>query len=556
MSILNDITESFVKPFFRNKDITDKSQTITDHPSITQDLQDNSKATEVYTYGIFSDNYQGISSFMKSGDKSLLEKQNDLIKEYRRLSSVPEVSSAIEEIVNEMSFVYNNEEVVYIDFSDTEMSDKLKEAYITAFKKIINKLNFNYNADTLVRRFYIDAKLPIVISYNKKDLKKGIQNIYTLDPLNLYYDKDTKAWMYYKEQSRNYIGMQTDTFSEEEFIMIDSGLISDNVVLSYLHPAIKVANQLQTLEDLLIPMRFSRSISRRVFNVDVGDLPANKVNQAITEIQNKFKYTKYYDTEKGTFSNSTALTSIVEDYYIPNRSGGKGTTIDVLDETGNLGETGDIDYFRKKLYTSLNVPLGRLTGAEKGNMFDFTATQIEYDEKRFFAFINRLRQRFNMLFIELLKREMISTGIMTEKDFNLYKHVINIKWAKENNFLERERLEIFKSKIDNYNSVKDLIGDVYSKQWVLKHIIGMSDEEIEEMNSQIKLEQSEDQLHNIGKGETQDNFEGGDESEETPSDNNAEEPEQPNDEESETPETEEPNPIKNKKRRLNVEFKI
>lgn len=554
-SFMDNLDEAFVKPFFKNRQSKDANQTISNHPKITQNLEDTSKNTEVYTYGIFSDNYQGLSSFIKSGNKSLLEKQNDLIKEYRRLSSLPEVSAAIEEIVNEMAFVTNNEEVVYIDFNNSDMSDKLKDAYIKSFKKIINKLNFNYNADTLVRRFYIDAKLPIVVSYDKNNIKKGIQNIFTLDPINLFFNRETNRWEYSEESNTMYSGKDKDSFADEEFIMLDSGLISDNVILSYLHPAIKVANQLQTLEDLLIPMRFSRSISRRVFNIDVGDLPANKVNQAITEIQNKFKYTKYYDVEKGTLSNSTAMTSIVEDYYIPNRSGGKGTTIDVLDETGNLGETGDIDYFRQKLFASLNVPIGRLSGSEKGNMFDFTATQIEYDEKRFFAFINRLRQRFNTLFVDLLKREMVATGIMTEKDFESYKTFISIKWSKENSFLEREKLDILKNKLDNYNTVKDLIGEVYSKQWVLKNIMNMTDEEIEEMNSQIKQEQADDQLKGTS-DKTQDDFEGGEENTEDEGES-AEDTESESEPESEPSEDTEINTEeKPRKKKLKVEFNL
>jgi hypothetical protein len=313
---------------------------------------------------------------------------------------------------------------------------------------------------------------------------------------------------------------QSDNFlKNEELVHIDSGLYSEGVILSHLHNAIKVANQLQTLEDLLIPLRFSRSISRRVFNIEVGNLPYSKALQAVQDIQNQFKYKKYYDVEKGTIANSSIAASIVEDYYIPTREG-KGTSIDVLDETGNLGEMGDIIYFQQKLYTALKVPLGRIAGADKGAIYDFSATQIENDEIRFFSFINRLRQRFNTLFIELLKRHMVAKGLFTANEFEEYKKYIYISWEKESNFLERQTLDLFKQRIDLYSQAKDYIGDIFSKKYVLKNILRFSDEEIEQMK--------EEMLEEAGEGEV------------TPPEEVPEKPEQEEPEQEEEPEKEEP----------------
>lgn len=242
------------------------------------------------------------------------------------------------------------------------------------------------------------------------------------------------------------------------------------------------------MEDLLIPLRFSRSVSRRVFNIDVGDLPYAKAMQAVKEIQDKFKYKKYYDVEKGTISHSSSMASIVEDYYFPNRSGGRGTVVDVLQETNNLGETGDIEYFKSKLYVALKVPLGRIAGSEKGNLFDFSGSQIENDELKFFAFVNKLRQRFNILFVEMLRRQLIVKGIIKNDEFEMIKNSISIKWEKENNFIERQNIELFKSRLDLYEGVKDYIGDLYSRKYVLKNVLKMSDEEIEQMKTEIQEE--------------------------------------------------------------------
>jgi hypothetical protein len=199
-----------------------------------------------------------------------------------------------------------------------------------------------------------------------------------------------------------------------------------------LHPIIKISNQLQTLEDLLIPLRFSRSISRRVFNIDVGDLSYAKGMQAVKQIRDNFKYKKYYDVANGRISNSSTVASIVEDYFLPKRSESKGSSIDVLEETGNLGETGDLEYFQAKLAKSLKIPLNRISSADGGGMFDFTGTQIENSEKKFFAFVHRLRNRFGTILLDILKAQLIATNTMHLYEFNHYKSKIFIKWSKTN----------------------------------------------------------------------------------------------------------------------------
>ena len=487
-----ELLEALKKTFF--KDVVDtKELSIPDTDrNIDQELTDD--GINSVTMGFFDNGPSNFYNTNKQEQASMVSRQASHLKECRRISMLPEVSNAIEELVNESTFVVDNSDVVYLNFKDeSELSQKLKDKIQVAFKEVCSVLNLEYNIDTLFKRFYIDGQLVVGVSYNNKNLRKGIQKANMMTPTNLYYDNNSSKWKYYQLNHTVSDVYGTDAedkmeYSEEEIIRIDSGIYDKGIILSHLSGAIKVANQLSTMEDLLIPLRFSRSVSRRVFNIDVGDLPYAKAMQAVKEIQDKFKYKKYYDVERGTISHSASVASIVEDYYFPNRSGGKGTTVDVLAESQNLGETGDIELFRNKLYVALKVPLGRVSGTDKGNLFDFSGTQIENDELKFFSFVNKLRQRFNVLFVEMLRRQLLSKGVINVKEFEIVKNAISIKWEKENNFIERQNIELFKSKLELYETVKDYIGDIYSRKYVLKNVLKMSDEEIEQMKLEIQEE--------------------------------------------------------------------
>lgn len=483
------LLESLKSTFFKKPKEKEHLSTSLNHPGIETDLTPDNYSYNV-TQGFFDND-----PFYKNNSETFITKQNNLIKEYRKTSMLPEVSNAIDEIINEAAFVNNNTDVVYLDFSDKlDMSEKLKEAITKEFDAVLDCLDFNYNVDNLLRRFYIDGQLITVLIYNTKKMKNGIQKINILSPYNFAFDEEIKMYRYFNTEG---LGSYTDkeklkeeSFNEEEIVKIDSGLYDSKIVLSNLQSAIKIANQLQTIEDLVIPFRFSRSIARRVFNVDMGNLPPAKIRQEMDSIKREYKYKKYYDVEKGTMSNSTTISSIVEDYWFPNRAGSKGTTVDIMNEMGgaSFGDMGDAEYFRNKLYEALKVPLGRISGGSNKTSFDFTATAVESDEQRFFAFINRLRQRFNTLLIELLRRQLGSKGLMSNLEFDKYKNFMSIKWEKENNFLERENLEILKSRLELYASFKEFEGDIFSRKYLLKNILKMSDEEIEQERQQIQLE--------------------------------------------------------------------
>lgn len=431
-----------------------------------------------YTYNSFDSD--------SIGDVS---KQAKLIKEYRKVSAYPEVSDAIDEIINEMAFVPNNTECCYLGFKDNVLTDNLKEAFQSLFDSSCEILQLDQNIDVLCRRFYIDGQLVIGLSYN--DNTTDILNALIMNPSGLYYNKSINKWQYITENTFN----DNDTsivncYDQEEIIRIDSGLYSDGLILSHLNSVIKIVNQLQTLEDLMVPMRYSRSVSRRVFNIDVGNLPFEKAMAAVNKIKEQFRYKKHYNVETGSISNSNSIQSMVEDYYFPNRGGTKGTQVDVLDETGNLGETGDLDYFKNKLYNALKVPTSRLMGESK-TVFDFSSTSIESTEIKFFSFVNRLRQRFGVLILELMKRFAIINNVLTEDEFDNYSKYIFIGWEKESNFLERQNLDILKQRLDLYTEFKEYEGDIFSRQYLLKNVLKMTDEEINQMREEILQEGSQ-----------------------------------------------------------------
>lgn len=461
-----------------------------------------------------SKNQRGSDIFGTNNDKTIenaLKNQSDLISEYRRVSRLPEVSDAVDEITNEAIFEPNSTEVVTLGF-DKGISDNLKNQCIDQFYTVIKLLNLTYNADMLFRRWYIDGRLALNLVYDNSNIRKGIQKINLMSPFGLYFDDVENLWKYnenfaeYNDTFSNNVsstnsidGSDIRAYQTLEIAYVDSGIYERDVILSNLHSIIKISNQLQTLEDLLIPLRFSRSISRRVFNIDVGDLPFSKGLQAVKKIRDNFKYKKYYDVANGRISNSSTVASIVEDYFLPKRSEGKGSNIDVLEETGNLGEMGDIEYFQKKLLKSLKVPMNRAGSEGGGGTFDFTGTQIENEEKKFFAFIHRLRNRFGLILKDILKYQLISTNTMNEYEWKHYESKIHIKWVKKSNYLERQHIELFRNKMDLYGQVSEHIGQLYSKNWLLKNILGFSDQEILEMEESIEIEAEKEAEKEINK---------------------------------------------------------
>lgn len=441
----------------------------------------------------------GDTSFY-SGQGSKKQKQtqmqNELIKTYRKIASSAEVADAINEIVDEAIFSPGSTDILNMDF-EKEIPQEVKDKFAEELKDISNRVRLPKNIYSMFLSFYIDGQLNIHCAYDEADLGGGIKKLSILTPFGLNFNYTKNQWEYTdlshaNNQFASDIHKKTKFFDREEVIRIDSGIYSDNLILSNLHTAIKPANMLQTLEDMLIPMRFTRSVSRRVFNVDVSNLNNKKAEEVMKKNQAKFKYKKFYDLEQGTISNQQHVSSLTEDYWFPNRGGEKGTTVDTIDETGNLGELGDVLYFKRKLYTTLKVPVGRMTDEGQGETeFSFDESSINREELKFFNFISRLRNQFLELFYELLKRQVITKGIATEEEWEELIPNMKIKFISENKFFEKMEREALTESLNLYNDIEELIGKYFSYEYVFKNVLKMSDEDITDMSEQIEKEQKD-----------------------------------------------------------------
>lgn len=478
------ITE-IVKGFFKEPEDEKLSSQVEPDNTILDLTQDD---TYPNTGSFFDDDHSNF--FTGSKDVDLIFKQKDKIMKYRQMSMSPDICDAIEEIVNEIIFVVDDSVPIKIDID--EENEKLVKAISEKFDKIVKLTDVKRNAFQIVKQGYIDGKIVMHCAYDENNTKNGMRKIKMIDPCMFYYDGRSQTYKYMKDDRSTNVTDDKKEYSVEEIVVEDFGLYDGKLNLGYLEYAIKPANILKTLEDLLIPMRFSRSISRRVFNVDIGSLPSKRGAEVMREHQSKFKYKKFYNNETGEVSNQQHITSMVEDYWFANRSGGKGTTVDVLDETGNLGELDDILYFARKLYRAMKIPSNRLSiDPDSDKDFAFDETRVTKEDLKFFMFISRLRQVYSSVFKELLKREVISTGIMKESEWNDKEDLIEITFINQSKFIEKMNLDAFMSKLDIYATAQDYNGKLFSVNTVLKDIFRFSDEEIEDELKKIQKEEKD-----------------------------------------------------------------
>jgi hypothetical protein len=477
MGFMNEVLKPFLK-----RDTTKELSSVVDPQNIIND---------------FSSDYQNTGSFFdsssnflgKSEQVDLVFKQKDKILKYRQVATIPDVNDGIDEIVNEIIFSLGKEDIIKIDINQD--NEKLKEAIEEKFQYIQKKLKFKKNFFNTVKRAYTDGQLKLHLAYDEK--QKTIAEIKLIEPCMLSENGETGEFKYIQDRSVLFNNRTETTYSPEEIAHADFGIYENGIYLSYLEYCIKPANQLKTLEDLLIPMRFSRSISRRVFNVDIGDLPNKRGLEVMNEMQSKFKYKKFYNTESGEVTNQQHITSMVEDYWFANRSGGKGTQVETLDETGNLGELNDILYFYKKLYKSMKIPLSRISmDPEAEGSFNYDTTETSKEDIKFFMFISRCRSVFTELIKEILKRECIYSGtIKDQKEWESIEDDIDIYFTNDNSFIEKMNLENFIKRVQIFGELQEYNGKLFPVNKILKDIFRMDDDEIDENFKAITAEEND-----------------------------------------------------------------
>jgi len=438
--------------------------------------------------------------------EGVIKNENDLIRRYREVSQYGDCDNAVEDIVNEAIVANNDESPVEIVLDDVKLSSSIKDKIRDEHDNILKLYKFNFKGHDIFRSWYVDGRLYYHILLDETNLKNGIQELRFVDPRkirrikNVKKGKNDKGIDVVKEIQEFYIyndkGINENTsqgvkLSLDSVIYAPSGLVdqNSNSMLGYLHKAIKPVNQLKMIEDALVIYRVSRAPERRIFYIDVGNLPKLKAEQYVNDIMNKYRNKVVYDAATGEVRDDRKHLSMMEDFWMPRREGGKGTEITTLQGGQNLGQIDDINYFQNKLYQCLNVPVSRMK-ADQGFSLG-RSNEITRDEIKFNKFIERLRRKFSTVFSEALRVQLISKGIIRPDEWDLISQDIRYDFQEDNHFAELKDNEILNNRIDTLNRIQPFIGQYYSMEYVRRFILKQSDEDIEKIEKQIKQEQDE-----------------------------------------------------------------
>ena len=434
-------------------------------------------------------------------DGGAAKDNSELIKKYRAVAEHPECDAAIEDIINETIVSSELESSVSINLDKIDAGDKIKKTITEEFENITDMLNVEEHGHDMFRSWYVDGRIYHHLVVNESNLKSGIQEIRPIDATKIRkvkeikYKKDPKTgaklvdkvneFYIYQEKGGASTGVK---LTPDSISYVTSGILdtSKKRVLSYLQKAIKPVNQLRMMEDSLVIYRLARAPERRIFYIDVGNLPKGKAEQHIKDIMSRYRNKIVYDANSGEIKDDRKHMSMLEDFWLPRREGGRGTEISTLPGGENLGQIDDIIYFQKKLYRSLNVPLNRL---EQESQFSLgRTTEIGRDEVKFQKFIDRLRRKFAHLFIGILKKQLILKGICTEQDWESWKNQIQVDYTRDNHFAELKDSELLRERLATMDQVASYVGEYFSREWVMKNVMMFNDDDIEEMSKQVEAE--------------------------------------------------------------------
>ena len=490
--------------------VDDKEKT---PPSVVSPVpQNNEDGSDYYIQSGFYGQYVDIEGVYKN--------EHDLIRRYREMANHPECDSAIEDVVNEaiVSDLYDSP--VEIELSNLNASDKLKSLVRQEFKNIKEILDFDRKAHEIFRNWYVDGKLAYLKVIDQKKPEEGLKDIRYIDSLKIRYirkEKKDKGDPYVKINNRqneaNVITPELEEYyiytpapnypttmmssaggnkgikiAKDAVTYCTSGLIDRNRgnVLSYMHKAIKALNQLRMIEDSLVIYRLSRAPERRIFYIDVGNLPKIKAEQYLKEVMNRYRNKLVYNAQTGEVRDDRKFMSMMEDFWLPRREGGRGTEITTLPGGQNLGELSDIEYFQKKLYRALNVPESRI--ASDGGFNLGRSSEILRDELKFTKFVGRLRKRFAQMFNDLLKTQLILKNIVTPEDWEKMREHIQYDFLYDNQFSELKESELMNERLATLATIEPYIGKYYSNDYVRRKILRQTDSEILEIDEQIEQE--------------------------------------------------------------------
>ena len=457
-------------------------------------------------------NEDGATSFIAGGYHGTyvdldgnFKTEYDMVVKYRMMAMHPEVDSAIEDIIQEAIVTDQNDSPVQIDLANLEVSESVKNMIRDEFDYIKNLIGFDTKAHEMFRRWYIDGRLYYHKVIDLQRPQDGILELRYVDPQkikkvrqinkipktadqfqSLDYGKVDEYFIYNPKGLRNTSANSGIKIAKDAITYVTSGILdtNKNIVLSYLHKAIKVLNQLQMIEDSLVIYRISRAPERRIFYIDVGNLPKVKAEQYLREVMSRYRNKLVYDANTGEIRDDRKYMSMLEDFWLPRREGGRGTEITTLPGGQNLGELTDIQYFQTKLYKALNVPAGRLDSESTFNIG--RSSEIMRDELKFTKFVGKLRKKFSEMFQDILKTQLILKGVITPEDWDEMKEHIQYDYLYDNHFTELKNIEMLNEKINLITAMEPFMGRYFSTEYIRTQILGQSEVEKDEMDAQME----------------------------------------------------------------------
>jgi hypothetical protein len=481
-----------------------KRKTEQDLPSVVTPSSVADGATVVNT-GVNAGGYYGMVMDLEG----VIKNENDLIRRYREVSQYSDCDGAIEDIVNEAIIANEDKKPVEIVLDEVKVSEPIKKKIREEFGNVLDLLKFDERAHETFRTWYIDGRLYYQILINSDNVKDGIVELRYIDPRKIRRIKNIKKekqantgvevvkeieeYYLYNDKGITEQTTQGVKLSLDSVVYVPSGYVDQNsgMMMSYLHKAIKPVNQLKMIEDALVIYRISRAPERRIFYVDVGNLPKLKAEQYVSDIMNKFRNKIVYDATTGETRDDRRHLSMMEDFWMPRREGGKGTEITTLPGGQNLGEIQDIEYFQQKLYHSLNVPISRLQQQQGFSIG--RSTEISRDEVKFNKFIVRLRKKFNMLFANALRVQLVAKNIIKPEEWDDISSKIKYDYLEDNHYSELKDAEILGQRVQILQQLDPYVGKYYSQAWIRKNVLRLDDEDIAQIEKEIE-EEKEDRL--------------------------------------------------------------
>jgi hypothetical protein len=432
----------------------------------------------------------------------------DLIRRYREIALHPECDLAVEDIVNEAIVANENKEAVRVNVENLPYGKDVRRKIEDEFKEVLRLMQFNTKGHDIFRRWYVDGRIFYQKIIDRNSTTKGITELKYLDPRKIKRIREVRKKRpegvtgpnmlsvvdefveYYLFNEKGVINSTSGgiKIAPDTIAYCPSGLVDQtkNMVLSYMHKAIKPVNQLRMIEDATVIYRIARAPERRIFKIDVGNLPKQKAEQYLRDVMARYRNKLVYDASTGEIRDDRNYMSMLEDFWLPSREGGRGTDITTLPGGQNLGEISDIEYFRSKLYRSLNVPVSRLESNSGFNLG--RASEITRDELKFTKFVQRLRKKFTELFNDILRTQLILKGIINEEDWQSVRDSITYDFLQDGHFAELKNTELMRERLQLANEMRDYIGKFYSVDYVRKNILKQNAREIEEIDNQIKKE--------------------------------------------------------------------